>query len=152
MSPAFSIQPEVLFMSKGATTDVGDLNDGVLSVNLSYIELAVLGRYSLGSGPLRPTVFVGPTLGYNVGCEIELDDVGAVDCDQDEFDVATIKSTELGGVIGAGIDYDMGGLVLVADARYGLGLTNIDDTGSDADVKNRAWTFMAGFSVPLGGR
>lgn len=148
LSPNFSIQPEALYMSKGADFDAFD-NDEVGSVKLQYIEVPILLKYAFGAGPLRPSLFAGPSIAFKTSCEIEFEGLGSFDC-EDDVDVGAVKSTDFGAVAGLGLEYDMGGMSLLADARYGFGLTNIDDTGSDSDVKNRGWTFLAGFSIPLG--
>lgn len=153
LSPAFAIQPEVLYMSKGATLDFEDAITADLK--LRYIEIPVLAKFSFGSDPLRPSVFAGPAIAFRTGCEIEVESggiSGTFDCDDDEIGDAAFTTTDFGGVLGVGFDYDMGGAAFVADARVGLGLSSIDDTGSDADAKNRAWSFLVGVSFPMGGR
>jgi hypothetical protein len=37
------------------------------------------------------------------------------------------------------------------DGRYGLGLSSFVGGEDDPDVKNRAFAFLAGLSIPLGG-
>jgi len=44
----------------------------------------------------------------------------------------------------------VGSLVLTLDARYQLGLTNLDDSpDTDESVKNRVWQIMAGVGFTL---
>lgn len=154
LSPAFAIQPEILYMSKGASVDFED--DFTADLKLRYIEVPLLAKYSFGTGPLRPAVFAGPALAFRTGCEIEIESGSGAgqsfDCEDDDVDLTAFKSTDFGGILGVGFDYDLGGAALVLDARLGLGLTSIDNTDSDADAKNRAWSFLVGASFPVGGR
>lgn len=153
LSPAFAIQPEVLYMSKGASVDIED--EFTADLKLRYIEIPVLAKVSFGTGVLRPNVFAGPAIAFRTGCEIEAGDgefSGTVDCDDDELDIGAFKTTDFGAVVGVGFDYDLGSAALLVDARLDLGLSSLDDTGTDADAKNRAWSFLVGASFPVGGR
>ncbi len=51
----------------------------------------------------------------------------------------------------AGLDIGLTGNVsLVLDGFYNLGLTKIDDSGVNDDVKNRAFSILAGLSFAVG--
>ena len=65
---------------------------------------------------------------------------------------AGLKSIDLGAMVGAGLEIGLTESVfLVLDGLYNLGLTKMGDSGLDDDVKNRAFSFLAGLSFPLGG-
>ena len=52
---------------------------------------------------------------------------------------------------GAGVDIGVSERVdLVIDLFYTLGLTSVDDSPEESDVKNRAITIRAGVAIPLG--
>ena len=69
----------------------------------------------------------------------------SVDCD-DEFDELT--SMDLGAVAGAGASIATSGSLSVSvDAVYNLGLSSISESD---DVKNRAFSIMAGIRIPIG--
>jgi hypothetical protein len=150
LSPAFTIQPELLFARKGASDTA--IEDADADLRLSYLELPILAKFSFPAGSLRPHLFAGPYAAYRTGCTIEASGGGvsiSFDCDDDEFE---LKKTDFGFQFGAGFDYDLGGIALVVDGRYGLGLVSLDDSEDGVDVKNRSFAFMAGFSIPLGSR
>lgn len=62
-----------------------------------------------------------------------------------------VKSIDIGAMGGAGLSIATGGsLAVTLDVLYNLGLTTIDDTSDEDDVKNRAWSIVAGVSFPVG--
>lgn len=130
----FCIQPEVLFMMKGWKMEV----DGeTFSGKLNYIDIPVLLKVNIPTeGSFRPSIFAGPYLGMLLSAKFE---------DEDIKDFT--KSMDYGLVFGAGLNYmlaeDKGFISL--DARYGMGLTTIDDTDDEADLKNMGITIMVGY-------
>ena len=60
-----------------------------------------------------------------------------------------VKKTDFGAMVGAGLDFSMAPKTsLVVELFYDLGLATIDDTGDD--LKNRAFSILAGLSFKLG--
>jgi hypothetical protein len=152
LTPGFAIQPEVLYASKGAAAS--GAFDGDVELRIAYIEIPVLAKFTVGTSIARPYFFAGPTIGFKVSCEVEARGGGisiSADCDEDEEAGSEIKSVDIGAAFGAGFDYDLGGVTLVVDGRYGLGFSSIVEGPGDPDVKNRAFAFLAGVSIPLGG-
>jgi hypothetical protein len=123
-------------------------------LRIAYIEVPVLLKYTVGTSIARPYFFAGPYLAFKISCEAEVGTGSAsltFDCDENEDEDAEFKSTDFGAVFGAGFDYDLGGVTLVVDGRYDLGLSTLVDSPADPDVKNRAFAFLVGLSIPLGG-
>ena len=55
-------------------------------------------------------------------------------------------------MVGAGLDIGLTRNVsLVLDGFYNLGVTKIDDSGVNDDVKNRAFSILTGLSFSVGG-
>ena len=100
------------------------------------------------------TFSVGPAVGFNTGCTISATDAGVtveLDCDDPSIGL-DVKSFEVGAMVGAGLDFGLTESVsLVLDGFYNFGFTKVDDTGVDDDVKNRAFSILAGVSFSLGG-
>ena len=139
VAPLISVQPQLLYMMKGMKWG-GDTDSGV---RLSYIEIPVLVKVNIPmAGPFNPNLFVGPYLGLNTGAEAYIEGV-----DEDIKD--QIKSTDYGLVLGGGFDYALATGKLTFDARYSMGLTSIDDTDDDDDVKNTGIMFMVGYGFSL---
>lgn len=126
-----AIQGEVLYSMKGAE----DYPATGQSTDLTYIEIPVLLKYSIPmAGMIAPNFFVGPSLGILLTAE------------DNEVDVKeNTKSMDYGIVFGAGVDFDLGTGKVTVDARYNYGLTSIDDSGAELDVKNGGISVMVGY-------
>jgi len=144
-----SIQPEFLYLQKG----MQESEQGVdVTFAIDYVEIPVLLRINVPvEGNIAPYFLVGPAVAFKAGCEIRGEDQGVevtVDCDEAEVE---IKSMDLGGVVGVGLSFGAGPGNFHVGARYNYGLTILDDSGEDDDVKSRAFSFLAGYSFPVGG-
>lgn len=150
-----ALQAELLALTKGASTDIGDGTtevDGELKFN--YVEIPVTAMFSLGSGPY---LFAGPAVAFETGCEISVEsDEGSfeTDCDAGEEEFPR-KKTEFSLHGGAGFQFPVGPGSVLLEGRYIYGLTNLNDSdvaGDDSETKHRTWTVMAGFAIPIGRR
>lgn len=153
-SDMLALQPEVLYSQKG--TSFSD-TEGEVTLKLDYVDVPVLLRLDvpLANSSLRPSVFAGPVFSLRASCGAEAEfDGGSVEVNCDDFDEEGIsfKDTDFGLAFGAGLDFPAGRATVTLDGRYTLGLSSIDDSGQDADVKNRAFAAMLGISIPLMGR
>lgn len=142
VAPNFSIQPEALYLAKGASE-----ND--MEVQLNYLQIPVLVQYHLPTPAVSPRLFVGPSLAFEVACDFD-DGAFSASCEDEGIDT---KSADFGLVFGAGVDIPAGGVVVTLDGRYDMGVTNIGeeaDALGDIEIKNRAWEFFAGVGFPFG--
>ncbi len=139
MTEVISLQPELLYMMKGM--ELGTYDDA--GARMSYIDIPVLAKFTIPTeGAFAPCFLVGPYIGFNLSAESYFED--------QEYDIKDqVKSTDFGLVIGGGFDYAMGKGNLIFDATYALGLTTIDDTADDDDVKNTGIIFMLGYGFNL---
>ncbi len=121
-----AIQPEIAYSRKGADEEGGDGEH-----KMGYIDVPVLLKIMPGTtGRIRPALFAGPMIAFNVSCDSD-----GGDCK--EF----TKSVDFALVGGAGIDVGALGFF----ARYQFGLSDIaDTTGATPDIKNRV--------IQIGGR
>lgn len=150
VSESLGVQIGAGYAQKGATSTA----DGTdITFKLDYIEIPVL--LSLGiptTGSVSPRFYLGPAFSVEAGCEVEGTEQGVtvtVDCG--DFG-APVKSIDIGAMGGAGLSFVTGAnLSVTLDVLYNLGLSTIDDTSDPDDVKNRAWSVMAGVSFPVGG-
>ena len=135
--PQFSIQPEVLFVLKGAQ-EKGDNGE---KLKLAYIEVPVLAMYRPPAGEkVSPSFFAGPAISVLVSAKVGSEDI------KDE-----VNSTDFGVVFGAGVDFKAGEKGKVSlDGRYTMGISNIaKDSGNDS-VKNGVFSFWVSYLFPLG--
>lgn len=157
----FFLQPELLFTMKGAKFEdeyTEEEDDYVYyekyegSWNLNYLEIPVLAKFNIPmEGNIKPNVFLGPSLGINIGATYDKDyeywvkdengDIIAEESGSDDGDIEDIKGVDFGLVFGAGVDFGK----ITADVRYNLGLSTIADEG-DAKIKNSVISLMLGYS------
>lgn len=148
----FSIAPELLFFQKGSEqTLFEDPNNSDTKTEretvLNYFEIPVLAKYSfsIGEGP-ELFAIAGPSFGIGLGGKIKQTDMPEIDV---EFEDDQFTNFDVSVALGAGILLPVGPGNLVFDIRYLLGLTSIDDSPADTDVKNNGLGVSAGFLFPL---
>jgi len=139
----FAIQPELLYMTKGASADYNVLGfNGNGSFNLNYIELPVLATFKLGQAvELQAGPYVGYLLNSNLSSSGDLG-TGSTAINRDNFNK---------------IDYGLAGGINVyfgkafVGARYEQGLRNIANSGAAntllGNAKNGVGLISVGFSL-----
>lgn len=132
VAPKFAIQPEIMFSTQGRRETIAG---NEFQTNLSYINIPVLGQYMTGSGFRLQT---GPQLGILVDAQAEVND----DAETDVGD--NYKTPDISWVFG--VSY-LTNVRIGFDARYNLGLSNINDAGS-REFKNRVWQFGVFYQFP----
>jgi hypothetical protein len=141
LSPVFSLQPELLFVRKGAADPLADDSDA----QFDYVEIPVLARFDIPliGSPISPFFYAGPYGAFEVSCTAN--DRG------EEQECGEHETFDYGAVVGAGLGFAAGPGKLVVEGRYDLGLRNLTPEGSgDLDQKNRAIGLFVGYAVPLG--
>jgi hypothetical protein len=92
-------------------------------------------------GVVKPNLFLGPYFAINVNAKYRIEtDVTSEEWDFDEF----VKDTDLGIVVGVGVDFSLKKGKIVFDGRYTLGLTTTSE--ERWDQKNKVVSFMLGYS------
>jgi hypothetical protein len=140
VNPQFAFQPEVLYSRKGADITGGGTSG---SLKMAYIDVPLLAKISFPTqSQLRPALYVGPLIGFNMSCDVEGTD-GTTSASVSCADAGAKPNTVNYGVIaGAGLDVSN----LNFFARYEFGLS-IVGSGSDAgDAKSRVITVGARIS------
>jgi hypothetical protein len=127
----FDFQPELLYTVKGCNIDVSGVDAGI---RLAYLEIPMLAKINFAKeSQFKPFFLVGPAIGLNMSAIVFVDDT-----DSDLDDVAGM---EFALVVGAGMSFDK----FTFDARYNMGLTTIDDSDAEADVKTSTIQIMVGY-------
>lgn len=113
---------------------------------LDYLEIPVLARYNipLFSSRFRPHVIAGPTAGINIVSDIESVDQRGNTATRDPSE--GINTIDVGMEFGVGLDIQLVRTSFVIDARYGLGLTPINDDDTDLSLTHRALVVTVGFA------
>ena len=125
-SGVLSIQPEVMYVAKGAE-----------EIELGNIDLPLLLKFDLPLTVVNVYAEAGPYASFNVSCDIPEVTPGVDPCDD-------IEHTDFGGIVGGGVR--LGGTRgLNLEARYQFGVTDLDSSGATFDPKNETWFLLAGF-------
>jgi hypothetical protein len=124
-----SIQPELDVYSKGSR--INTIDNLYEYVYLEYLEIPVLFAYRFrNEKKLQPIIIAGPALGINTdasGSRGYLNDVRKVDA---------------GIIAGAGLEV----WKLSFQVRYNCGLTRFDNSSQKLDLRNSAFSILAGFN------
>lgn len=145
------IQPEILSVRKGTEFDNDVVDDD--RVHIEYIAVPVLLHLPLTYGAsFAPYIVGGPEFAFDIGCEQSIAGASDVDCDDGGFPFATRRSIDIGLSAGGGLALAVGPGALMIEGRYTWGLTNVNDSGEDFDVRNRSAYVLGGYSIPIGRR
>jgi hypothetical protein len=148
-SKMFGIQPEAYYTMKGAMEKLEIQGTTVdITYTFDYVEVPLLLKLliPIENSAVNPAIFAGPFVGFNTTAKIKAE----ADGQSAEEDIEDVKSTEFGLAFGGGIGFPVGNNELGFDIRYILGLTTLDDSADEADVKNSVINFNVyfGFSIP----
>jgi opacity protein-like surface antigen len=141
----------VAYSMRGARQNLG--LGAVFTIKENYIEIPVLiGIEPHVAGSIRPYVMAGGQLGIKASCKFEATSGGvtaSLNCDDPQLGPPTpqLTATDFAAVAGAGVAIPVGRGRVTIDARYALGLQNIE---KDTKAKNRGFTIGIGYMVPLG--
>lgn len=136
-----TVQPEMLYTTKGFTFSSASFGQTVTSTNTySYIEIPVLVKFYLPVPVVKPSLYVGPEMGFLLSAENKYEATG-FSTRETNID-SLLSSTDFGVVFGASVHV----LITDIEARYTLGLRTTDKSGQ-ARLYNRVWSIMVG--IPL---
>ena len=136
ITPMFSFSPEFLYTMKGGKG--GDFGSDDNKAKLGLVQIPLLFKASVASGAARPFVTFGPAVGFVTSAKFEEGDI--------EEDIKDdVKSVELSGVVGAGLQFGRG----IIEFRYDHGFTNLEDEDDNASAKTRTFSIL--FGVSFGG-
>lgn len=135
---AFRLQPELTYVTKGAKWEEAGAS-GDLSYD--YVEVPVLFVLPMGQGAgIRPNVYAGPALAYQVGCSVSVGGL-SVDCDDDDQ-----TKLDVGAMVGGGLAIPMGPGSFLLEGRFTFGLRNLAEVGT---MKHRTGALLLGYSATL---
>lgn len=121
------IQPEILFSQQGSKVK---FNGDDFDANFSYINIPIIIKlYTIAGINLQ----AGPQFGFLSRAEVE---------DTDIKDA--VKGSDISLALGAGWDLPFG---LTLDARYNLGLSDVNDGYSEEKMKNQVWQVSVGYKL-----
>lgn len=115
LSERFGLQPEIMYSTQGAKASDGN---GDVKISLDYINVPVLFQYMYDNG-FR--IQAGPQVGFLTSAKAKADGV-TVDLDE------SFNTIDFGLSLGASYVHPASGFGV--DARYNLGLSNINEDDS----------------------
>ncbi|UCF06020.1 MAG: PorT family protein [bacterium] len=143
-----SMQDEVYFTMKGSEGrhPIFFAGNRDVRIRLAYLEVPILVRFHLPlSWRVVPNIFAGPAFAIMLYNNADYEYEGRIyDINLDPY----VKSTDIGVILGGGVDVETGMGSIVLEARYEWGLVNIPDETPyvDLDLKNSALSFMIGYA------
>lgn len=149
LSGNWGMQPELSYVQKGTKREVqgGELTG---TTKLDYLELQVPINVDLPvkSERFNPRLQAGPTFAAALSCKVE--ETGPSDTESEDC-MDDIESYDIGIVLGFGLDIGSGPGAFIADIRYNIGLTNINDAVDEEGnpepfaLKNRSTQLLVGY-------
>ena len=144
---AFALQLEPSYTQKGARAD-GVEREGFgvqkANVRLSYIDVPVLLKFSMGNTSVNPYLLAGPSISFLLSSKL--------DFDNEEITTEDLKNItrdiDFGVNFGAGVSLALGNNQLFFEGQYNLGLIKIDEVES-LSFKTRGLQFKTGVAFPL---
>jgi len=118
-----------------------------VDVKASYLEVPAMAKFTFGESSVRPSLMVGPSIGFLLSAEQTAEFIDGADEDISD----TTEDIEFGLTGGGGLEFDLGDSSVDAfvQARYYLGLS--DTHTEEENHKSRGFKFVAGLSFPIGG-
>lgn len=136
-----SLHAEPMFMQKGGKVDISNENT---TLKISYFEFPIMIKYNFQTlERIVPYAMAGPSLGFLLNAKAEIEDGDENDI-KDQF-----ENVDFSLGFGGGISIPRENLGLFAEARYLLGLANINAEDDVITVKNRGLQILFGATVPI---
>ncbi len=123
----YSMEGAKLTITEGSQAEKG-------TVQVDYIRIPLLFRSAVGSGPRAAYVVIGPSIGFLTRAKAKF--VGETLDLKDDF-----KKADFGIAFGAGANLNE---KIFIEARYTLGLTDVNSDDSDVASRNRVFTILIG--------
>lgn len=139
----FSVQPEILYSRQGAKlkNNLYEFNESFESkITLDYIHIPIMAKYNLWEGL---NVQFGPQVGFLTKAEEDFTNTLAGVTTTGVQDIKNdANKVDFGLNFGLGYELGMG---VFFDARYNLGLTNVNKKNELFDYSNRAIQLSVGY-------
>ena len=169
ISERVSLLIEPTYTEKGTYAQPQDLQGDIpkLSFDLTYLEVPVLLKYSMGK-ELQPYIVFGPSFGVNLSSDagVQINGPWFGDLEVVANGGNMVNDVEFSMELGGGLSYEADDMLrLFIEARYSHALTNVlrqsgvfVSTGgmtvaagfpSNAVYRNKGIILLFGFSIPL---
>lgn len=159
-----SFRPEIGYSQNGAGITTDELLNlvgvnlplkGTLRQRMTYLQAPLLLQYEFGpkESTVKPYIVLGPTFSYLADGKI----VSRADLIlfrsrplRTDIGLGVFNRLDVGAAAGAGLNFDLGSIQMMIEARYDRGFTPVYDTPIvRVPVHNQSVSIMAGFAIPL---
>ena len=118
------LQPEIIFSQQGSDLDVDSIWD------TKYINIPIIIKLYIATGV---NLQIGPQFGFLNKAELDGQDIKNL-----------LKSSDISLAMGIGWDAPFN---MIFNARYNLGLSNIDNNPGSETIKNQVFQISAGIKL-----
>ena len=120
------------------------LDSGVITHR--YFQVPAFLGARLLTGLVQPVLYAGASASFETKCQIDPETGATQDCSDPGVDITT-KNVTWNAVFGGGVNIALAMVVLNADLRYNLGLT---EAAEDDPTKWNSWMALVGIGFRLG--
>ena len=146
LSDKFAIQPEASYIVRGYEGGEGLAALLAPELQLNYLDFGGLLKFKTGSRGINAYLGAGPFYSYALSGEINTG-LGTVEIDFD--DEEAFERGDWTAAFAAGVQLPLGESFLFVDARYLLGLNDLDERDDEVEIRNRAFSLSAGILFAL---
>lgn len=143
------LEIDLMYLPKGIRYQGSDSGtDFDVKVMLTEISVPVLLKFNLPVQGLNPYLLGGGEIAYLAQAKYKYTVTDGVDTESGEEDIKEdIAKIDYGLVFGGGVGIPLGGMNVVLELRYHLGMANLDKEPAEGDptVKSNMLLFLAGF-------
>lgn len=159
LNPLFALESDLAFTRKGTKLsgryalmkELGSNDEFIY--RLDYISIPLFAKVYLPTeSAFKPHAELGASFNFLAASELEFtrDPSSLLGARHFKRDISNeTNSFDLGLLLGLGADYHLSSGILSLEARYDMGLTNVDQGIGSGPVKNSALLLIAGYSVFL---
>ena len=144
-----SIQPEFLLTERGAKLTSNSVRG---DIKISYFDVPVLAkiRVPLANEVIFPHILLGPDFAFRTDFKATAQDTQSGS--SFSIDEADVRKSDIGGLLGAGVDIQTrgSGLFFTIDGRYGWSFQDLNDNDDMITLRNKGWMFSAGLGFRIG--
>lgn len=151
---SFAIQPEVMFVQKGFKVE-----ENILGLNfktqmiINQIDIPILAKYKfVNTESFQAYAAAGPVFGYALSGKQKIEALGQSEEEDIDFDEFGYNRFETLVSVGAGAGIPIGPGVIVLDLRYLFGLSDLNDSEEDFEMRNNGFQGGIGFMFNFGGK
>jgi hypothetical protein len=150
------IQAEINYSQRGwIENDTTGTDHLKISNQMDYLEMPILTYITIGGGNLHGLFNIGPYVGYGLNRKITTQNLSTGASEEEDYVFSDNKDNQFdfGLMVGAGIEYKLKYGKVSAEARYTVGLGDIDkEKFFKSEVSQfRIVTVLLRYTIPIGG-